>query len=518
MGRPVVRLPRQVGTGFHCSGRYLATCRAGRATRRCRASKSLNQRYLSEPAVGGLAAKTVSTHYNSLGLPTTVSDNNPATSSDPTGMRLANCAGGWNECGPGAKSQSGAYTENVDGSASDSGTASAPSTGNNDSGTNQVQKKNGCGSWGFLSSICSAAGESFYGSLSIAPRTLEQLNVFDSCFWTSGGCDYGAQYDNYMAEQGYDINSDYCRVPGALAAIFGMREDGGLESDGPGSSLAKGLSEDAAAGAKRMCSFAPTTPVLMAGGKTKQIGKIKVGDHVEAADPDTGKHKGSRTVLATIVNHDNDLVDLTIETAPGHTEVIHTTSRHPFWDDTLHSWTPAGNLKTGHLLETATNSHVRITTVDALKGAADMYNLTVEQLHTYYVLAGETPVLVHNAGGDRFIYLDRPGYSNYMLVDRGGNVYYSGMFGPGETPAGVQYRHANNNNRFNPANGDTMRVVPGTRTYGESRLMEQRFSEQYGTYIGRDGSNYRGNRQNPLAGSKRAEYEGYEATKLGGCP
>jgi hypothetical protein len=30
---------------------------------------------------------------------------------------------------------------------------------------------------------------------------------------------------------------------------------------------------------------------------------------------------------------------------------------------------------------------------------ADMYNLTVDQLHTYYVLAGTTPVLVHNSGG-----------------------------------------------------------------------------------------------------------------------
>jgi hypothetical protein len=29
-----------------------------------------------------------------------------------------------------------------------------------------------------------------------------------------------------------------------------------------------------------------------------------------------------------------------------------------------------------------------------------MYNLTVEQLHTYYVLAGTTPVLVHNACGE----------------------------------------------------------------------------------------------------------------------
>jgi hypothetical protein len=28
-----------------------------------------------------------------------------------------------------------------------------------------------------------------------------------------------------------------------------------------------------------------------------------------------------------------------------------------------------------------------------------MYNLTVADLHTYYVLAGATPVLVHNSGG-----------------------------------------------------------------------------------------------------------------------
>lgn len=28
-----------------------------------------------------------------------------------------------------------------------------------------------------------------------------------------------------------------------------------------------------------------------------------------------------------------------------------------------------------------------------------MHNLTVDGLHTYYVLAGDTPVLVHNEGG-----------------------------------------------------------------------------------------------------------------------
>ncbi|MET7356213.1 polymorphic toxin-type HINT domain-containing protein [Streptomyces mirabilis] len=151
-------------------------------------------------------------------------------------------------------------------------------------------------------------------------------------------------------------------------------------------------------GGEGACSFDPQTPVLMAGGKKKPIGKITPGDRVESADPATGKHRGPREVTARLVHHDDDLVDVTIGSADGHEETLHTTSRHPFWDDTLHTWIPAGTLKPGHLLNTATDHHVRIDAVIARPGAADMYNLTVQQLHTYYVLAGSTPVLVHNAG------------------------------------------------------------------------------------------------------------------------
>jgi hypothetical protein len=85
------------------------------------------------------------------------------------------------------------------------------------------------------------------------------------------------------------------------------------------------------------------------------------------------------------------------------------------------------------------------------------------------------------------------------------------MFGPGSTQAGVEYRHANTQNRYNPANGDSIRVMPGTRTYGEARLMEQQLAEQNGTVIGRDGNNYRGNRQNPIAEGRMGAYEAYEA-------
>ncbi|WP_241740846.1 polymorphic toxin-type HINT domain-containing protein [Streptomyces sp. L2] len=146
------------------------------------------------------------------------------------------------------------------------------------------------------------------------------------------------------------------------------------------------------------CSFTPDTPVLMDHGKTKPIAEIKPGDKVEAADPATGKHRNPHTVTATHVNHDYDLIDLRIRRTDGTTATVHTNAKHPFWDDTLHTWVPAGQLQPGHALNTATNHHVRVAAVTVRPGDRDMYNLTVDTLHTYYVLAGATPVLVHNCG------------------------------------------------------------------------------------------------------------------------
>jgi len=91
------------------------------------------------------------------------------------------------------------------------------------------------------------------------------------------------------------------------------------------------------------------------------------------------------------------------------------------------------------------------------------------------------------------------------------------MFGPGSTAADVARRHSKNNNRFSEQIGDQMIVIPGVRTYGLARLMEHQLMEQYGTYIGRDGSNYRGNRQNPMDAGKLSEYEQYESQKTSGC-
>ncbi|MFF1867816.1 polymorphic toxin-type HINT domain-containing protein [Kitasatospora herbaricolor] len=147
------------------------------------------------------------------------------------------------------------------------------------------------------------------------------------------------------------------------------------------------------------CSFTPETRVLMEDGTTKAIGDIREGDRVQAADPSTGQPAEGRAVTATWLNHDEDLVDLQVQAEAGAAETLHTTAEHPFWDDTAKAWTPAGQLTAGHSLQTAAGAHVTVLAVQVRPGSADMYNLTVAQLHTYYVLAGTTPVLVHNSCG-----------------------------------------------------------------------------------------------------------------------
>ncbi|MEE4543024.1 RHS repeat-associated core domain-containing protein [Streptomyces sp. V4-01] len=178
------------------------------------------------------------------------------------------------------------------------------------------------------------------------------------------------------------------------------------------------------------CSFDPKTPVLMKGGKTKPIAEIEPGDRVASADPGTGLRQGDRPVTARLVHHDDDLVDLVLRRTDGKPATVHTTSRHPFWDAGTHTWTPAAELLPGHLLATATNGRASVVAVHPLPGSADMYNLTVEDLHTYYVLAGNTPVLVHNAGCDE--------WAAKFQIRNGGEI--KTFFGPREDRAMGPYR------------------------------------------------------------------------------
>ncbi|MFF4010641.1 polymorphic toxin-type HINT domain-containing protein [Streptomyces sp. NPDC001717] len=142
-------------------------------------------------------------------------------------------------------------------------------------------------------------------------------------------------------------------------------------------------------------SFTAGTLVLMADGTYKKIEEIRVGDSVLATDPETGE-TSPKTVTAEIFTEDDkEFVDLTISTEDGD-RILTTTDHHPFWSDSTATWTDAGDLTPGSTLRT-TDGHIAQLTSSLLYTAKQAtYNLTVADLHTYYVLAGGTPVLVHN--------------------------------------------------------------------------------------------------------------------------
>ncbi len=147
-------------------------------------------------------------------------------------------------------------------------------------------------------------------------------------------------------------------------------------------------------------SFDPGTPVLMADGTTKPIRDVQVGDLVLATDPKTGK-SGAREVTDLHNNLDDNLIDVLISGPDGSIRTLHTTTEHPFWDETSGRWVDAAQLVPGHELFTPSRA-AAVFALQDVPGSKYMVNLTVQDLQTYYVLVGDTPILVHNCGSSPF--------------------------------------------------------------------------------------------------------------------
>ncbi|MFE9890021.1 polymorphic toxin-type HINT domain-containing protein, partial [Streptomyces scopuliridis] len=88
-------------------------------------------------------------------------------------------------------------------------------------------------------------------------------------------------------------------------------------------------------------------------------------------------------------------------TADGKPAKITATDGHPFWLPDLKEWSEAGALHPGQWLRTSSGTWTQITAIAHRTQSTAVYNLTVDDLHTYYALAGATPVLVHNCGTGR---------------------------------------------------------------------------------------------------------------------
>jgi hypothetical protein len=170
---------------------------------------------------------------------------------------------------------------------------------------------------------------------------------------------------------------------------------------GAGAKRLADLSQLAAKACKRN-SFVAGTAVLLASGLTKAIEDIEVGDTVLATDPATGITE-PREVTALIVGEgDKHLVDITVDTdgdAGDKTGTLIATEGHPFWVENRHQWVQAEQLRLGDTLRSPNQTTVSVDATWRYTQPERVYNLTVDDIHTYYVVAGNTPVLVHNDDG-----------------------------------------------------------------------------------------------------------------------
>ncbi|NML54787.1 hypothetical protein HHL19_18720 [Streptomyces sp. R302] len=163
-------------------------------------------------------------------------------------------------------------------------------------------------------------------------------------------------------------------------------------------------------------SFPAGTRVLLGDGSSKPIERIRVGDLVKATDPESGI-TGPRRVEATIYTPDDrDFTDIQLrgEAAAGAT--LTSTDHHPYWAENRKRWIDAAALKVGDTLRTPAGTPVQISKVDRWKGLQPAYNLSVNDLHTYYVLAGATPVLTHNDDCSKLFALNPTGYDGWQHV------------------------------------------------------------------------------------------------------
>ncbi len=174
-------------------------------------------------------------------------------------------------------------------------------------------------------------------------------------------------------------------------------------------------------------SFAPQTLVATPTGAVP-IAALKVGDQVEAYDPATGK-ASAQTVQRTSIHHDTGLLDVTLrvttranttttaKAAPSENttaattkatadpgtvgvtatsasnETVHTTANHP-WLSADHGWVLAGQLKLGEPVRLLDGRTAIVVATVVVPGAADMWDLTVSNVHDFAV--GSGMFVVHN--------------------------------------------------------------------------------------------------------------------------
>jgi YD repeat-containing protein len=138
--------------------------------------------------------------------------------------------------------------------------------------------------------------------------------------------------------------------------------------------------------------FIAGTPVVFDDGKTKPIETVKVGDYVVSRNETTGNTSAQR-VSRTWIHK----VQATLLLHLTNGEKVETTKEHRF-SVADQGFVGAGQLAPGATLNTQSEQNVQVAGIEPQEQSTTVYNLEVENFHTYFV--GKDGVWVHNLKDD----------------------------------------------------------------------------------------------------------------------
>jgi hypothetical protein len=247
-------------------------------------------------------------------------------------------------------------------------------------------------------------------------------------------------------------------IGGLAGGAFSGESGGAAAVDGDGAGAAGRAPEGEPSAGKqekssscKVHSFVSSTGVLMADSSSKQISQVKAGDRVANSVPGDARLQTHTVQKVIVTQTDRDFVDLTVKTlaskvgkavagfalaaaaivgtatpASADTSTLTATYHHPFYDVTQAAFVDAVDLHPGDQLQTVDGGSAEVAAVRAYHQTEITYDLTIDGLHTYYVLAGATPVLVHNCDeGYADVYLDDAGGHASIAVTHGGETLHT---------------------------------------------------------------------------------------------
>jgi uncharacterized protein YfaS (alpha-2-macroglobulin family) len=168
----------------------------------------------------------------------------------------------------------------------------------------------------------------------------------------------------------------------------------------------KGISSTGAEGGG---CFTAETPVLLPDRSEKPISKVQVGDEVMTRASDSDSTLVTAKVTAV---HETETTGVLIING-----TLRVTLEHVLWVN--NGWQQADAIQIGDTLTDSTGTAVRVESIEWLAGAQTVYNLTVENQHTYF--AGG--VYVHNEKGvSRTVFKDTAYWNPRVITDEKGKA------------------------------------------------------------------------------------------------